>query len=307
MIAATIDEQAVAVLRERRAAGESLTVLADEYGVAWQRIDKATRNGLPGQARTAPVPRQAPEATAPPRRAPKPIRVKVKRDPKPGPLTERYRPRTRDQIVGQPAVTGFLKGFVAEPYSTALLLEGMTGTGKTSAALALAEALACDVKEGEFGGVHEIASGEQNADAVRETYRRIWQTPLYGSGWKVVVVNEADRMNGAAETIWLDRLEHLPPRTVVVFTTNYAAKLSKRLRDRCTRLEFDGSAESLEGAAVGLLMAIWRAETGKHGSVRWLRSIVRGAAEDGQLSLRRAVQLIVPLVATAKGGGSCGQ
>ena len=54
------------------------------------------------------------------------------------------------------------------------------------------------------------------------------------------------------------------------------------------------------GSKLGLLAAIWKAETGKQASIRWLRGIVRGAAEDGQLSFRRAIQVIVPLLATAK-------
>ena len=264
MIATQLDEATVNELCQRRAAGESLTVLADELGVPWQRVLVATHN----------------RPVAPPARkrgripCPRPLRVRVPKNTTPGPLTKRYRPRTLDQIVGQPAAVAVLKQFAAEPYPAVLIFEGVTGTGKTSAALALADALGCDLEQQEFGGVHEIASGEQTAEAVRETYRRIWNTVLYGSGWKVAIVNEADRMNPAAETIWLDRLERLPPRTVIVFTTNYAAKLSKRFRDRCIRLEFDGDAANLEAAAVGLLMAIWRGETGKRGSVRWLRSIV---------------------------------
>jgi DNA polymerase III delta prime subunit len=65
---------------------------------------------------------------------------------------------------------------------------------------------------------------------------------MFGSGWKVIVANEADRMTAQAETVWLDRLESLPPRTVIVFTTNYPEKLSQRLRDRCTRLVFEAQA-----------------------------------------------------------------
>lgn len=288
----------MATWRKRRLAGESLTVFADEYGTSWQKIDKAVRNGLPGE----------PVVIDPPGRQPTPavIRTKVTRGSRPGPLTERYRPANLAEIVGQPDATAFLRGFATEPYPAVMLFEGVTGIGKTSAAVALAEALGCNLAEQEFGGVHEIASGEQNADAVRETYRRIWLTPMFGSGWKVVIVNEADRMNVAAETIWLDRLESLPPRTVIVFTTNYAPKLSRRFRDRCTRLEFDGTQINLEGATIGLLAAIWKSEVGQRASIRTLRKVVRDAAEGGQLSIRRAIQMIVPMVMAAKGGGSCG-
>jgi DNA polymerase III delta prime subunit len=129
--------------------------------------------------------------------------------------------------------------FAANPYPTAFIFEGETGTGKTSAALALAVALGCDLSQKEFGGVQAIASGEQSADTVREAYRQMFNTPWHGSGWKVVIVNEADRMARPAETIWLDVLEAIPARTVIIFTTNEAARLSQRFLDRCTRLAFE--------------------------------------------------------------------
>jgi hypothetical protein len=143
-----------------------------------------------------------------------------------------------------------------------------------------------------LGGVWVIASGEQSADAVRETCRRMWQTPFAGSGWKVVIVNEVDRMSAAAETIWLDRLENLPSRTVVVFTTNYPEKLSARLRDRCVRVGFESSAKRLAGPARDLLAAVWRAETESQPDPQFIEGIVKDSVQGGQVSLRRAVQLL---------------
>ena len=64
-----------------------------------------------------------------------------------------------------------------------------------------------------------------------------------GSGWRVVVVNECDRMALPAETLWLDALERLPPRTVIVFTTNDPARLSRRFRDRCEQHRFPCAVE----------------------------------------------------------------
>jgi len=232
----------------------------------------------------------APARPAKRRRLVKPARVKVSRSAKPGPLTERYRPDGLAEILGQPAATRFLRKFARAPYRTVLLMEGETGTGKTTAGLALARALGCDADQEELGGVHQIASGEQTADSVREIYRRIWLTPMYGSGWRVVVVNEADRMNGSAETIWLDRLEHLPGRAVLVFTSNKPENLTRRFRDRCTRVMFEADAERLEAAALGLVLAVWRAETGRRGRPRIARQVVAAATEDGKLSFRRVLQ-----------------
>jgi hypothetical protein len=106
----------------------------------------------------------------------------------------------------------------------------------------------------------------------------------------VLIVNEVDRMHPAAETIWLDRLENLPPRTVVVFTTNYAGKLSARFRDRCGRLVFESDPARLEPDACAMLARIWRRELQTEPDMALIARAVDGAAEDGRLSLRRCVQ-----------------
>ena len=89
-------------------------------------------------------------------------------------LTEKYRPTSLDTIWGQDAAVKVLRKFAAAPYSACFIFEGDTGTGKTSAALALASAIGCDLAQKEFGGVQTIASGEQSADAVREAYRQMF-------------------------------------------------------------------------------------------------------------------------------------
>lgn len=281
-----ITEGILSNLRQRRMAGESVKALAAEVGVTWQKLDKAIRNGLWHNAdrKTIPAAGFGQKAT---QAAPTPAK-------KPGPLTERYRPRTLDEIAGQPRVVDFLKRFATYPHANAFIFEGETGTGKTTAAMALAAAIGCDLtqKPMEFGGVWTIASGEQTADSVREMYRRMWSTPFHGSGWKVVIVNEADRMSPQAETIWLDILESLPARTVVVFTTNYAAKLPARFRDRCIRNAFASDAEKVRESAVAFAAGVWKAETGRAADMSRIRGIVADSEQEGQISFRRVLQVL---------------
>jgi hypothetical protein len=142
----------------------------------------------------------------------------------------------------------------------------------------------------EYGGVQTIASGEQSADAVRDAYRQMFNCPWHGSGWKVVIVNEADRMARPAETIWLDVLEAIPGRTVIIFTTNEADRLSQRFLDRCTRLEFESDADKLRTSAAAFVAAVWKAETGKGPDPARVQQIVQAAEANGQISFRRLVQ-----------------
>ena len=173
-----------------------------------------------------------------------------------------------------------------------MLFTGPTGVGKTSAALALAAELGCDLDPSGIGGVRVIASGEQTADSVRQALNQRYYTTLRGSGWKVIIVNEADRMHPAAETIWLDALENLPSKSVVIFTTNYAERLSDRFRDRCMTLEFEGAQNALGVDARRLLAFVWRDCTKQAIPSRVADRIVAEATDSkGVLSYRRLLQI----------------
>jgi hypothetical protein len=294
----TLTAETLRLFRERRTAGASVKSLADELGIPWQRLDKALRHGLPeerGGVRTSPEPPPPPLAPEPlgpvePERAvlPKPTLQG------PGLLAEKYRPAKLAHLFGQPEVVRQLYAFAREPYPVAFLFSGETGTGKTSAALALAAELGCDLDQREFGGVHVIASGEQSAEAVRECFQRMCLQPPFGSGWKVFILNEAERMHVQAETIWLDRLEAIPRRTVLVFTTNHPQKISQRLLDRCVRLAFESDARRLQESVRLLLTRIWRAETGGQPDGKTVEQIITASTVAGRLSFRRAIQLLQP-------------
>lgn len=215
-------------------------------------------------------------------------------------LPERYRPASIEQIWGQPGVTELLSAFVADPYPAAFLFTGDTGTGKTSAAVALAGALGCDIEHGEFGGVYVIAAGDQTADAVRATWDKLLYTTWTGSGWRVLIINEADRMLRPAENVWLDRLEDIPAKTVVVFSTNEPQRLSRRFMDRCTVARFESDALLMRPAAMQYIRTIWRAESGVELSEAAADSLFESCVVDGKFSFRRAITAIQRQLLTRK-------
>lgn len=208
------------------------------------------------------------------------------------PLTEKYRPIRLAQLVGQAQAVAILQSYAAHPYPTAFILDGATGTGKTSAALALANELGCDVGKDELGGVWQIASGEQSVSNVRDLLGRLHFVPFYGSGWRVCIINEADQMAPQAETVWLDALEHLPPRTCIVFTTNNPAKLSDRFKDRCQSLAFASKpSDAVRDAVRELVRRICREELGDADAIT-AEQVADGLVRDGAISYRRVVQNI---------------
>jgi replication-associated recombination protein RarA len=213
-------------------------------------------------------------------------------------LTEKYRPARLDEVVGQPEAVTRLRGWLKNPSSCAFILAGSTGTGKTTLARCLAAELGCDVAEAECGGLIEIGSGDQTADTVRDQIRTLGLRPMFGSGWRVLVLSEGDRMSEAVQYLWLDALEALPSRVVVVFTTNYLSRIKRRLADRCEVIVMTHDPDVMMADAQRLADRIWSEETGRADSPR-LRAIA-GAIIDGELSLRALVRGLEPLIRSAK-------
>jgi phospholipid N-methyltransferase len=176
-----------------------------------------------------------------------------------GNLLARHKPARLADIHGQAAVIRSLSAFAAAPHSNAFIFAGSSGVGKTAAAWALANELGCDP---DWGGVVEIPSGTQDGRAVEDLLRRMHLRPMAGSGWKVVIINEADRMTPQAEVMWLDGLEKLPAKTVVVFTTNNLHKLTDRFIRRCEVQRFDATSDDFRDGMVDVVRQIWKQETG---------------------------------------------
>lgn len=210
-------------------------------------------------------------------------------------LTETYRPQQLSEMVGQGLVVKRLQDFLDAPHSTAFLFEGPTGVGKTTAALCLAAELGAV----EYGGLHRIDSGMQDAEAVATSLDNLRYTPMLGSGWKVVIVDEADYMSPKAQQLWLSALEDLPPRSLIIFTTNKTEKFADRFLDRCERFAFQANGAMLLQDAQALINLIWTREgrTDRAPNVAELPGLLDA---NKQLSFRRVVRALEPLVRSTR-------
>ena len=176
----------------------------------------------------------------------------------------KYRPQTIAGIAGQAKAVRFIDATVASMAETgepvAFVLSGPSGTGKTTAGWAIARQLGCDVEGAELGGVVEIASGQQDGAAVKDMAGLMRLRPMTGSGWRVVIVNEADAMTKGAELVWLDVLENLPSKCCVVFSTNSIETMSGRFLSRCHVVKFEGAGDEAERSVVALVREVLAAE-----------------------------------------------
>ncbi len=219
-------------------------------------------------------------------------------------LLNKYRPASLSEIRGQQAAVNQLTSFLASvdcdhPCGASFIFHGPSGVGKTASAWALARDLGCDPASEELGGCYNIPSGDQDGQAVGDVMRSLRLWPMFGSGWKVAVVNEADRMTGGAEAKWLDALEHLPPRCVIIFTSNDLSRLSNRFIGRCEVIHFPGDTPEFATGLAQLVRHVWKRETGK--TIRKLPEEI-GHFELGSndLSIRLALQQIGPYIREGK-------
>ena len=76
----------------------------------------------------------------------------------PQPLTEKYRPRSLDSFVGLEKPRKLAARLVSNPFPSAWLFIGPSGTGKTTLALAIAESMPAEI--------HHIQSQECNLETL---------------------------------------------------------------------------------------------------------------------------------------------
>jgi len=172
----------------------------------------------------------------------------------PASLSERYRPHSLADFVGLDKPKRVLAKFADAPFpNAAFLFVGPSGTGKTSMALALCEAIR--------GELHHIPSQSCNLATLEDVVRQCHYVPRHNS-LHVVLVDEADAMTSQAQLAFLSKLDGtaFPPQTVFIFTANDCERLQPRFLSRCMRLDF--SSHGMAKEAASLLERIWQAEAG---------------------------------------------
>jgi DNA polymerase III gamma/tau subunit len=195
----------------------------------------------------------------------------------PASLSEKYRPHALDEFVGLDKPKRVLSKFASSPFpNAAFLFVGPSGTGKTSMALALCEAIR--------GELHHIPSQSCNVSTVEDVVRQCHYVPRSNT-LHVVLVDEADQMTPQAQLAFLSKLDGtaFPPQTVFIFTANDTERLQDRFLSRCMTLPF--SSHGMAKDIAGLLENIWRKEAGETlDKPNFLR-----AAQDSKNNVRDAV------------------
>lgn len=168
-----------------------------------------------------------------------------------------YRPKSFAEVVGQDFVTKTLSNQIAsQKIGHAYLFCGTRGTGKTSVAKIMADAVNCEnFHDGKVCGkcawcqnpnknmdVFEIDAASNNGvDAVRDLIESVKYPPVVGKH-KVYIIDEVHMFSGAAFNALLKTLEEPPAHVIFILATTEPHKLLPTVQSRCLRFNFQNVA-----------------------------------------------------------------
>jgi DNA polymerase-3 subunit delta' len=163
-----------------------------------------------------------------------------------------------DDLVGQEHITTILQGAVAASHSDAQSQEmthawiftGPPGSGRSLAAVAFAQALICpnqgcgtcnECRNAKAGGHPDVEIIRTEGlsikvEEIRELLTRVAWAPSMG-GWRVVVMEDADRLTESAANALLKAIEEPGTRTVWLLCAPTLHDLLPTIRSRCRHIQ----------------------------------------------------------------------
>ncbi|MHB8397153.1 MAG: replication factor C small subunit [Thermoplasmataceae archaeon] len=161
---------------------------------------------------------------------------------------EKYRPANLSEIFGQDDNVSRLKAFVKSRELPHLIFSGPAGTGKTSAAMAVAIELFGESWKENFlelnasnnRGINVIRGHEDREKSDRQVsvkdYARIMpNNPL---GFKIIFMDEADQLTPDAQAALRRTMEIYSSTTRFIFSVNYSSQIIPPIQSRCVVMRF---------------------------------------------------------------------
>lgn len=142
---------------------------------------------------------------------------------------ERYRPSGLEGYVGNEHIIQKVNIYIKNNDVPHLLLHGEAGTGKTTLAKIIVNAIDCDY-------LYINASDERGIDTLREKIRGFAASVGFKT-WKVVILDESDYLTRDAQAALRNLMETFSKSTRFILTCNYPEKVIDPIQSRCQTFE----------------------------------------------------------------------
>ena len=147
-------------------------------------------------------------------------------------------PQTLEDIAGQTAFVSDAMGWRdSGSWPRAVLLHGMQGTGKSTAAKVMLREKMGDF----FDPMNYIivnASDDRGLDYIRNELKRMSAVKAVGTDRRGIIVDEADGLTPAAQDALRGIMEEYAENVFYIFTCNEISKIKPAIQSRCLVYEF---------------------------------------------------------------------
>lgn len=151
--------------------------------------------------------------------------------------TEKYRPKTFNEITGQEKIVARVSSFVKSKNIPHLLFAGPAGVGKTTLSLVIARELFGENWRQNF--LETNASDERGIDIVRNKIKDFARTKAIGNvPFKIIYLDECDALTREAQQALRRTMENYATTCRFILSCNYSSKIIDPIQSRCAVFRF---------------------------------------------------------------------
>ncbi|PIN75388.1 replication factor C small subunit [Candidatus Woesearchaeota archaeon CG10_big_fil_rev_8_21_14_0_10_37_12] len=151
--------------------------------------------------------------------------------------TEKYRPKTFEDLTGQTEIIKKLKAFIEKQNIPHLLFAGPAGIGKSTLALIIARTFFGEHYRENFLELN--ASDERGIDVVRVKVKDFARTKALGNvPFKIIFLDECDALTKEAQQALRRTMENYTSTCRFVLAANYSSKIIDPIQSRCAVFRF---------------------------------------------------------------------